>query len=241
MFPAYYAKRIGKEDLQSFPLHNYVGFLPGGIRVLGCCTEHSARGWQISVPAFLSDLPLLGLRTRWGDALPDIVPVNQDGRVDQTRAGNTDTSAGGAILRLALDLPEGKVYVAALRKTACCLLENIGVPKSNIEDIELILGELATNAVMHAAHHGEGYRVELECYPDRVRLTIVDHGPGFSPHDLPLPGTVRPDPDSVSLSERFGGWGLPLVMHLADSMDIRPAVPHGTTVCVEKRLHLSER
>lgn len=145
----------------------------------------------------------------------------------------------GRILHLAFDLPEDKVYVSTLRKTISCLLDGVGVAKSDVEDIELILGELATNVVSHARSDA-GYRVGVEWRPDRLWLTVTDQGVGFSPTDLSSPGTERPFEGSPDADKkRFGGWGLPLVSHLADRLEILPRIPHGTTVRVEKRLQPS--
>jgi len=138
-----------------------------------------------------------------------------------------------SLLRLSLELPEGVAYVPALRRTARCLLESAGVPGSDVEDIEILVGELATNAVLHA---GGPYRVELVYSEDWVTLSVTDCGVGFSPADLPPPGTARPDTLSGGADERLCGWGLPLVRMLADKVEIGPNEPCGTRVCAEKRL-----
>ena len=146
---------------------------------------------------------------------------------------------GDAIFRLALDLPEDRRYVGALRRAASSLLTSTGIAKPDVEDIELILGELASNVVMHAATgNGKGYRVEIECYSDRVRLAVMDNGSGFSLTNVPAPGMPRPEGGSEN--ERFGGWGLPLVFRLADQVEILSLLPRGTAVRVEKRLHVSQ-
>ena len=159
---------------------------------------------------------------------------NGDRPGDQS-SGTRDTASGGAILRLALDLPEGKAYVIGLRKTACCLLDSVGVCQEDIEDIELMIGELATNAIIHASEGG-GYRVELEYYADHVLIVVTDRGHGFSPAALAIPATPRFYASDEDGEERYGGWGLPLVRSLADHVEIVPALPQGTTVRAERRL-----
>lgn len=142
------------------------------------------------------------------------------------------------ILRLSLDLPEGVSYIPSLRKTTSCLLQSVGVPKADVDDIELLLGELATNAVLHA--QSSGYRVEIEFHSDRVVVVVADSGKGFSETDVTPEGTPRPDPFEGDGSERIGGWGLPLVRSLADRLEIAPNVPCGTRVRAEKLLHSCE-
>lgn len=146
-----------------------------------------------------------------------------------------DADGSHALLRLTLELPEGVSYITTLRKTACCLLDSVGIRQTDIEDIELLIGELATNAVLHAKG-SDGYRVDVEVHSDRVVLTVVDRGQGFSAASIPAPGESRSDPQSQDHEERFGGWGLPLVYSIADQVQITPTQPHGTTVRAEKRL-----
>jgi anti-sigma regulatory factor (Ser/Thr protein kinase) len=165
---------------------------------------------------------------------------------EQSRGGKSGP------LRLTLDLPEGAIYVPSLRRTVRCLLESVGVSQDDADDVELVLGELATNAVIHS-HSAEGYRVEVELTADAVLVTVTDRGAGFPTGPLSAPGTLRsPHPmvpdlsylddyHSAGVTEsledgRFGGWGLPLVRRLADRVEILPNLPHGTMVRAEKRL-----
>ena len=73
------------------------------------------------------------------------------------------------------------------------------------ETLRLVVSEVVTNSVRHG-QGGEDGCVELtvDAGPDRIRLEIVDEGPGFEP--TPTAG----------LSDRPGGWGLFLVDSLAD-------------------------
>jgi anti-sigma regulatory factor (Ser/Thr protein kinase) len=134
---------------------------------------------------------------------------------------------------LRLDLPEDMAHLALLRRATREALAGSPVPPKDAEDIEVILGELATNAVVHARAGGD-YRVEIVLEADGLAVvTVADQGVGFSREAVPPPGTPRADADGVK--ERLGGWGLPMVEMLADSVEIVSNVPHGTRVRVEKR------
>jgi len=136
-------------------------------------------------------------------------------------------------LLLRLDLPEDMAHLALLRRAAREALARSPVPPKDAEDIEVILGELATNAVVHA-RAGSDYRVEIVLEADDLAVvTVADQGVGFSREAVPPPGTPRPDADGVK--ERLGGWGLPMVEMLADSVEIVANAPRGTRVRVEKR------
>jgi len=73
------------------------------------------------------------------------------------------------------------------------------------ETLRLVVSEVVTNSVRHGQGGRDGcLELIVEAGPDRLRLEIVDEGPGFEP--TPTAG----------LSDRPGGWGLFLVDSLAD-------------------------
>lgn len=148
-------------------------------------------------------------------------------------AGPASPRSPAHILSLAFDLPEAVQYIAHLRRTALCFLEGMGISRDDANDVELLLGELATNAVRHA--RGGSYHVDLEFFEDRAVVTVTDNGIGFEKENLPPPG-ARPFDILHSEGEaRIGGFGLPLVHSIADTVDITPNSPHGTVVRAEKR------
>jgi len=135
---------------------------------------------------------------------------------------------------LQFDLPETLGVVAYLRKAARCMMAGLGVSPLDVDDLELIVGELATNAIRHAK--GGSYQVAVECLPQQAVVTVIDKGAGFSPEAVLEPGTLRPD--GFHAEERIGGFGLPLVFAVADHVDIKTGDHDGTTVRAEKRLRV---
>lgn len=74
------------------------------------------------------------------------------------------------------------------------------LPAAVREDVLLLVTELVTNAVRHAAVGAEdSIRVELRRWPNRVLVEVVDAGAGFT--------RVRPR----GRPDKSGGWGLVLV------------------------------
>ncbi len=134
---------------------------------------------------------------------------------------------------LALDLPEDHAFVPIIRHMARLLLERHGVAADDITDVEVILGELASNATLHARSSAGYFQVRFEYHVDRVTLSVADYGPGLDTASLPPVGSARADVDGT---ERFGGFGLHLVRSLADNVEFRTSHPTGTTVVAEKRL-----
>jgi len=138
------------------------------------------------------------------------------------------------ILRLSFDLPQAVNYIGHLRKTCRCLLEHLRIEDKDVDDIELLLGELATNAVRHA-QGSESYHVAVEFFEDHATVIVADNGVNGFPSHLYPTGSSRTDTLNEAGEERFGGWGLPLIYSIADEVEIVPTVPSGTTVRAEKR------
>ncbi|MBW2731755.1 MAG: ATP-binding protein [Deltaproteobacteria bacterium] len=89
-------------------------------------------------------------------------------------------------------------------------LEPMGASAKWTADVNLMLVEGATNAIMHGhAADGRPLRVEVELAAGQLEIRIFDSGPGF---ELPL-GEV-PVPDALAES----GRGIFLMKTLADSI-----------------------
>jgi anti-sigma regulatory factor (Ser/Thr protein kinase) len=85
------------------------------------------------------------------------------------------------------------------------------LPDTLRDDILLLVTELVTNAVEHGqVGPHRSVKVGIHQSPDRVRVEVVDAGPGFHA-DGPLPGGAA------------GGWGLYLVERFADRWGVLPA------------------
>ena len=71
------------------------------------------------------------------------------------------------------------------------------------EHVLVLVSELVTNSVLHGGvEEGERIELSLAWSPERLRIEVLDHGPGFGA--------------SLASSDREGGWGLQLVERLAD-------------------------
>jgi anti-sigma regulatory factor (Ser/Thr protein kinase) len=128
-------------------------------------------------------------------------------------------------LHLSAEVPEDVAFLPLLRKMTRQTLAFRKVYCQDAEDVELMVGELATNA-LHHAHAGQ-YHVGIDVTAERVIVTVTDAGAGFKRDMVSAPGTPRPDSTG---KERIGGLGLPLVELLADSVSYRHMSPHGTMV-----------
>ena len=138
------------------------------------------------------------------------------------------------ILRLSLELPEDLSYVRITRTLGRALLEHLQADRADIDDIEMLVGELCGNVIRHAQSVSGRFCVVLEYHNDHVLLMVKDKGQGFAFKDVPAVGTTRAD---FNGQMRIGGFGLKLVEGLADHLEFRRSDPQGTTVYAEKKLH----
>jgi anti-sigma regulatory factor (Ser/Thr protein kinase) len=136
-------------------------------------------------------------------------------------------------VRIALDVPEDHAYVRMIRQIGRTLLEEHQASIEDIDELELIVGELCSNVTRHAHSEAGCYHVALEHHGDHIVVLVIDQGQGFDAHCLPAVGAARWEADGT---ERHGGFGLHLVDRITDRMDIRPSQPKGMTVRAEKRL-----
>lgn len=130
------------------------------------------------------------------------------------------------IIRMTLDLPAEATFVSLVRNLAETLLTDMGVVREEIEDIELIVGEVCANAVRHAYDNPEDrYQVDLDFCKDQFVISVRDHGKGADP------SRFHADPTEL----REGGRGVMLVQALSDRFDFH--VENGTTIRSIVHLH----
>jgi anti-sigma regulatory factor (Ser/Thr protein kinase) len=138
------------------------------------------------------------------------------------------------ILRLSVDLPQDRSYIKIIRLLGRTLLEHLKVVEKDIDDIEIVVGELCANVIRHSQSTDGRFQIGLEYAADRVGVVVEDKGKGFSFRDVPEVGSKRPD---FGGGERLGGFGLQIIETLADRLEFHRTDPHGTTVRAEKLLH----
>lgn len=122
-----------------------------------------------------------------------------------TATGRRVTTAGTEDRNVSL--PGG----ADAARRARAELRNLGsdLDDSLLESLRLVVTELVTNSVRHAAAGSVKLRLVVD--PQAVRVEVSDRGPGFTP-------TRRGADD-----DREGGWGLFLVERMADRWGVLSA------------------
>ncbi|WP_416978774.1 ATP-binding protein [Streptomyces sp. T028] len=110
------------------------------------------------------------------------------------------------------------------RLLAVTELHSRGASQYLTERAELVIAELAANAVLHGRVPGRCFRLTLVLDPTASRLRIEVSDARGDLHPQPLPA----DTDADAL--HTGGRGLALVTALADHWDTVPHPPGGKTV-----------
>ncbi len=130
------------------------------------------------------------------------------------RGGDTSTCVQLVLPVRAQSVAVARAHVARLAS----------VDAAAMESLLIVVSELVTNAVRHAGlTRGQTVTLRTECLPDRVRIEVVDHGPGF---DMRRVEQIKPSAD--------GGFGLRIVAHLSESWG---ALPDSGTVWAEVATH----
>ena len=120
-------------------------------------------------------------------------------------------------------------------KTATAIAESIHMSADRIDEVRMAVVEACINAIEHSRASDREIFVTFEVVgelgdedPQKLRITVRDHGVGFSPDEAPvspIPGT-RPGPQKR-------GWGLKIIRGLMDEVEIRSG-EDGTTVVMSK-------
>ncbi|GAA2739890.1 ATP-binding protein [Kitasatospora cinereorecta] len=109
-----------------------------------------------------------------------------------------------------LHLKRDPASVPLARRILLGAMETAGVDRQIAFDLGVALTEACANAVEHAAcgRPDEGFQVTAALAGDRLRIEVVDSGPGLPPVAAPAPPTVpplrRPAPSPPSPPARPG-------------------------------------
>jgi serine/threonine-protein kinase RsbW len=144
--------------------------------------------------------------------------------------------AGEAVLReVTLALPMVPEMEIEASKTATAIAESIHMSADRIDEVRMAVVEACINAFEHSRASDREVFVTFEVVgelgdkdPQKLRITVRDHGVGFSPDEAPVP----------TLQEKFKlprkrGWGLKIIRGLMDEVEIRSG-EDGTTVVMSK-------
>lgn len=120
-------------------------------------------------------------------------------------------------------------------KTATQFAEYIRMSPDKIDEVRMAVVEACINAFEHSRASDQKVQVTFEVVgelgdedPQKLRITVRDHGVGFSPDEIPEP-TI----EAKIKAPHKRGWGLKIIRGLMDEVEIRSG-EDGTTVVMSK-------
>jgi anti-sigma regulatory factor (Ser/Thr protein kinase) len=120
-----------------------------------------------------------------------------------------------------LDIPISLGAAGDARRLITDALRDVAT-QAELDNAVLLTSELVTNAIRHALmSEDDMLTVAVDVSPGRARITVRDHGPGFSKNDV-----------GAGASEPGTDWGLQLVEALSDAWGVREE-PDGFSVWAE--------
>ncbi|HEU5426431.1 MAG TPA: ATP-binding protein [Actinocrinis sp.] len=126
-------------------------------------------------------------------------------------------------MRISITLPGFSCMVAVARLAVRALLPD----NPRADDAELIVSELAVNAIRHSTSRGGQFELTVDLAPGRLRIEVKDGGPfGYPPPSPPLPPSPLMHPwttmhqedrarDRAAEAEEYG-FGLAIVTSASD-------------------------
>ena len=111
---------------------------------------------------------------------------------------------------------------AAVKRT----LKQLGFPSDAIRRVAIAMYEGEINMVIHAG----GGVADVDILPDRVTVTLTDHGPGIPDVEKAMQEGWSTAPDNIRSLGFGAGMGLPNMKKYTDQMAIQTVIGEGTTM-----------
>ncbi len=130
------------------------------------------------------------------------------------------------VVAVRLDLPAERASIPIAREQSEHLLAQLGVGPETIWRARIIVTEACANVVAHAyTEPGQRYLLELLVQPDRLTISVTDHGLSFDSERIPVP-----------VPGQVGGYGVHLIRQMADAVRFDRPGDRGNRVIAELSL-----
>lgn len=141
--------------------------------------------------------------------------------------------AGDALMReVKLTLPMAPDMEIEASETATSMAEAMAMSADKIDEVRMAVVEACINAFEHSRSEDRQVYLTFEVLgsgdPQKLRITVRDHGIGFDPDTIEEP-TIE---DKLK-AERKRGWGLKIIHGLMDDVAIL-SNDRGTTLVMSK-------
>ena len=105
-------------------------------------------------------------------------------------------------------------------------LRQLGFSPEIIRRVSIALYEGEIHMVIHAG----GGEADVAVHPDRIEITLADHGPGIENIDLAMREGFSTAPENIRNLGFGAGMGLPNMKKNTDSLVVDTALGVGTTI-----------
>ena len=105
-------------------------------------------------------------------------------------------------------------------------LRALGFDPQTIRRVSIAMYEGEINMVIHAG----GGEAQVLVSPEKIEITLTDHGPGIPDIDLAMQEGYSTAPDTIRSIGFGAGMGLPNMKKYTDEMIIESVVQQGTKV-----------
>lgn len=106
------------------------------------------------------------------------------------------------------------------------MLRQIGIPNGVIRRCSIAMYEGEINMVIHA----DGGVADVEVFPDRIVMTLEDHGPGIPNVELAMKEGYSTATEQIHNMGFGAGMGLPNMKRSSDELTIETEVGVGTKI-----------
>ena len=107
-------------------------------------------------------------------------------------------------------------------------LKKLGMPSDAVRRVAIAMYEGEINLVIHAG----GGEIEVDIYPERVQMTLTDHGPGIENIELAMKEGFSTAPEEVRDLGFGAGMGLPNMKRYTDEFELSSTPGQGTRLCM---------
>ena len=131
------------------------------------------------------------------------------------------------VIRMSWKMPADASNVPLCRKAARLLLEHNLIADHDVDDAELVLGELCSNVIRHAYDTPTGsMEVNMALNDLDLVVSVSDSGRGFDSGNLP----------STPMFSASGGMGFFLMEQFSDNVSIDSINGGGSAVTATRRV-----
>jgi anti-sigma regulatory factor (Ser/Thr protein kinase) len=150
-----------------------------------------------------------------------------------TSAETPETPRQGTRVLLRASLPGEQGNERAAMDQVAAAVAELGIPPDRVERLRTAVSEAAMNAIEYGSQNDPTIPVDIAVDVEGTDLVVRITDRGLSG---PIGATEEPDLErKLAGDQKPRGWGLFLIKHMVDAMDV---TPHGTGQTVTLTLHL---